>query len=286
MNSKKILVAGATGYLGRYIAQVLQEKGYDTTIIVRNTERLKQKQIFANSIIQAELTDPKSIIGCCEGIDVVISTVGITKQKEGFSYMDVDYQANANLLHEAQKSKVSKFIYISVLNGDKLTNLKICEAKERFVKALKNSELDYCIVRPNGFFSDLGEVFEMAKNGRAYIFGDGNLKINPIHGYDLATFCVEMIENQIQETEVGGPQILTQRQIAEIAFEVQHKPQKITYIPDWFRKFLISTARLFLSSKTFGPIEFFMTTLSMEMIAPQYGKRTLKGFFEELNLKK
>ena len=67
---------------------------------------------------------------------MVISTVGITRQKDGFTYMDVDYRENANLLSEAKRSGVKKFIYVSVLNGEKLSNLKICEAKERFVTEL------------------------------------------------------------------------------------------------------------------------------------------------------
>ena len=67
---------------------------------------------------------------------MVISTVGITRQKDGFTYMDVDYRENANLLSEAKRSGVKKFIYVSVLNGEKLSNLKICEAKEIFVTEL------------------------------------------------------------------------------------------------------------------------------------------------------
>lgn len=67
---------------------------------------------------------------------MVISIVGITRQKDGFTYMDVDYWGNANLLSEAKRSGVKKFIYVSVLNGEKLSNLKICEAKERFVTEL------------------------------------------------------------------------------------------------------------------------------------------------------
>ena len=85
----------------------------------------------------------------------VISTVGITKQKDGLTYMDVDYQANLNLLEEAKKSGVKKFIYVSVLNGEKLKATKICYAKEKFVERLKNSGIEYCVVRPNGFYSDI-----------------------------------------------------------------------------------------------------------------------------------
>ena len=104
-----------------------------------------------------------------------------------------------NLLEDALKHGVKKFIYVSVLHGEKLKHLKICEAKEAFVERLKSAGIDYCVIRPNGFFSDLSAFFDMAKNGRAYLLGNGEKKLNPIHGADLAEICVDAIKNP-QET--------------------------------------------------------------------------------------
>ncbi|MDX1351463.1 MAG: SDR family oxidoreductase [Thiomicrorhabdus sp.] len=280
---QKVLLAGATGYLGMCIAKELQQQACFFRAIARNPQKLEQNQIQANELIEAELTDPNAIKGCCEGIDVVISTVGITRQKDGLTYMDVDYQANINLMEEAKKSGVKKFVYVSVLNGDKLKNLKIGYAKELFVDALKNSGIDFCIVRPNGFFSDMTEFYNMAKQGRVYLFGSGELRANPIHGEDLAVVCVDAINQHNKEIEVGGPQILTQNEIASIAFDIMGKKPQITHIPDWIRVITLKLIKLFTTSKFYGPIEFFMTVMAMDMIAPEYGKRTLKEYFKKLH---
>ncbi len=279
---KKILLAGATGYLGGYIARELRKRDYHVRVIVRNLEKLNQKKIEATEILEAEITQPESIRGCCEKIDVVISTVGITRQKDRLTYMDVDYQANMNLLHQAKQSEVKKFIYVSVLNGEKLKDLKICEAKERFVEELEKSGTDYCIIRPNGFFSDMVEFYNMAKKGRIYLFGNGELKANPIHGKDLAAVCVDAIEKSDQEIVIGGPQTLTQNQIAATAFKILNKRPKITYIPNWIRIIILKLIKVFTGSKVYGPIEFFLTVMAMDMIAPEYGKHTLEDFFSEL----
>lgn len=280
---KKILLAGSTGYLGSYVAKELHKRSLFFRAIVRNTEKLKVNDIKANEVLQAEMTNPKSISGSCKGMDVVISTVGITRQKDGLTYMDVDYQANMNLLSEAKKSGVKKFIYISVLNGEKLRNLKICDAKERFVVQLKRSGVEYCIVRPNGFFSDMSEFFGMAKRGRIYLFGDGEQKANPIHGEDLATFCVDAVDKPDKEVEIGGPETLTQNEIASIVFEVLGKKPKVTHIPDWVRVAILKLVRLFTGSRVYGPVEFFMTVMAMDMLAPEYGKHKLNEFFTNLN---
>ena len=279
----KVLLAGSTGYLGSYIAKELQRQAYFCRAIARNPEKFKQKNIEANEVIKAELTEPVSITERCKDIDVIISTVGITKQKDGLTYMDVDYQANINLLEEAKKSGVKKFIYVSVLNGEKLRNLKICDAKEMFVEQLKRSGVDYCIVRPNGFFSDMSEFFNMAKRGRVYLFGNGELRANPIHGEDLATVCVDAIVRSDKEVEIGGPETLTQNEIASMAFDILGNKPKTTHIPDWVRVAILKVVRLFTGSKVYGPVEFFLTVMAMDMLAPEYGKHTLKEYFTNLN---
>ncbi len=274
----KVLLAGATGYLGRFITQELIVRNFETRIIVRNKEKVKIKAPNLE-IIEAQVTEPNSLKGICKDFDIVISTVGITRQKDGLTYMEVDYQANVNLIVEAQKSGVTKFIYISVLNGDKLRHIKGGEAKEKLVDYLKSSGLDYCIIRPNGFFSDMADFLKMAKGGRIYLFGNGELKMNPIHGKDLARLVVDAINQNKQEINVGGPDMLSQNEIAELALKAYKKNIKIVHLPDWIRRFVICFFRSFTNQKIYGPIEFFMTIMVMDMQAPKYGKEKLEDFF-------
>lgn len=281
--SMKILLAGATGYLGNHIAHQLESQAMDYQAIARDPDKLIQQGLNPTRIFQAELTKPTTLKNCCDGMDVVISTVGITRQKEGLTYMDVDYQANLNLLNEAVKSGVKKFIYVSVLNGKQLRHLKIGEAKERFVEELASSGIEYGVIRPNGFFSDMSAFYKMAQKGRIYLFGDGTFKSNPIHGADLAVCCIQAIEREQTEWNVGGPQTLTHNDIAKLAFDVVGKTPKITYIPNCVRGLTLTILRLFTCSKVYGPIEFFMTVMAMDMTAPEYGKHTLKQHFQHLN---
>ena len=124
----KHLIAGATGYLGGHLVQEMRRRGLDFRAIARNPEKLEAAGLDATQTLVAQVTEPETIKGCCEGVDVVLSTVGITRQKDGLTYTDVDYQGNRNLLDEALRAGVRKFVYLSVLNGDRLRDLKICDA--------------------------------------------------------------------------------------------------------------------------------------------------------------
>lgn len=278
MQAQNILLAGATGYLGRYIAKELANRQYHTTVVVRNKKKAQfdEKQYH---VVEAEATQPSTLKGICTNIDVVISTIGITRQKDGLTYMDVDYQANMNLLNEAKKAGVKKMIYISAINGDKLRHLKIFEAKEGFVDQLQKSGLAYTIIRPNGFFSDMGDFLTMAKRGTVYLFGHGNYQLNPIHGADLAEVCVDSITQPEKELVIGGPDLFSHNQLAALALDTWGKKQRIVHLPDWTRRLTIWAMRSFTSSKTYGPVEFFLTAMASDNIAPQHGKHHLKDFF-------
>lgn len=274
-----IILAGATGYLGSHLVKAMQDQHYSFKAIARNNKKLIQMGLNEDQILQAEATQAQTLKGLLEGADILISTIGITRQKDGLTYMDVDYQANLNLLEEAKKAGVKKFIYVAAINGDKMRHLKIMAAKEQFVDALKVSGMEYIIVRPNGFFSDMKDFLEMAKKGKVYLFGNGNFKLNPIHGEDLAKVILDTIDQSNVEIEVGGPDILSQNEIAEMALNAHGKSIKILHLPDWIRKAAIILVRVFSSSKTYGPIEFFLSMMGQDNIAPRYGILRLQSFF-------
>ena len=277
----EVLVAGATGYLGSYITRELLAREIKTRILVRDPSRiiLEDQNL---TVRKAEVTREETLKGLFKDIDTVISTIGITRQKDKLTYMDVDYRANVNLLEEAKRSGVKKFIYVSVLNGEHLRNLKICDAKERFVDDLKSSGLEYLIIRPNGFFSDMRDFLTMASGGRVFLYGKGESRLNPIDGRDLAKVIIDSMDQVNTEIEVGGPDLLSQNEIAALAFETFGKPVKVTHLPEWLRVLLLFLVRAFTREKTYGPIEFFMTTMVQDMIAPQYGEIHLRDFFEEM----
>ena len=146
---RKVLVAGATGYLGKYLVEELAKKNFEVYAITRNPKKIEElKRIGAHNVLVAEVTDKNALTGICKGIDIVISSVGKTKQKDKFKYMDVDYQANKDLLDEAQRADVKKFIYVSGLGSERFSDVSLYGAKLKFEKELKSSGINYAIAYP------------------------------------------------------------------------------------------------------------------------------------------
>lgn len=250
---QKVLVAGATGYLGKFVVSEFNRQGYWVRVLARNPEKLDKVGPFLepavmdkiNEVFIGQVTRPATLRRLCDDIDVVFSSIGITRQKDKLTFRDVDYQGNKNILNIALAKSVRKFIYVSVFNAHMYEYLEIVRTHEDFVRNLKDSGLDYAVIRPTGYFSDMSEFLKMAKSRRVYLIGNGENKINPIHGADLAKVCVDAVTGKEHEIPVGGPVTYSVQEIAELAFSTLGKNPKITRIPLWLAEFAVKAVRPF-----------------------------------------
>ena len=137
------------------------------------------------------------------------------------------------------------------------------------------------MIRPTGFFSDASEFLRMALSGRVYLIGRGDRRINPIHGEDLAKVCVNAAEEEKREVPVGGPDVYTYREIAELAFSVAGREPKITSIPPKLASLLIEAIRPF-SRHYYTLAKFFLIALQNDSVAPSTGVHHLEDYYREL----
>ncbi len=80
---------------------------------------------------------------------------------------------------------------------------------------------------------------------------------------------------------VGGPDVLTQKQAAELAFEVLGKTPTVTHLPIWLLRG--ATAAVRALSTQFGDLaEFIVTAGQVDGVAPAVGRMTLRTYFEGL----
>ena len=278
---KRVLVAGSTGYLGGFVVQELKSRGFFVRALARSAAGLDALRTLVDEVAEAEVTRPQTLEHVCDGIDVVFSSIGITRQKDGLTFRDVDYQGNKNLLDAAHRAGVGKFVYVSAFGARRLRHLDIVDAHEAFVDELAASGVEYTVLRPTGYFSDMGEVLEMARRGRVWLIGSGQSRVNPIHGADLAVSCADAIDGDQREIEVGGPETLTWREVAALAFRVLDRPARVSAVPEWLTWAVVRLVRLF--NRHQGELLAFFTTMATtDVVAPSTGTRTLEAHYREL----
>jgi uncharacterized protein YbjT (DUF2867 family) len=277
---KSVLLVGATGNVGKQVAREARRQGYDLTVVVRNAQKANDLAGIANHAIIAEVTDPKEVQGICKGIDVVISALGKSvspTDNSKASFYDVDFLANARILKEAVASGVKKFVYVSALHSERYTHLEYFKVHHDFSELLKQSGMDYSIIKPPSIFSAYLDVVDMAKKGRLANLGKGDKLTNPIYEGDLAVVCVNSIDSTKCEIEAGGKETFTRRQINELIQYHVNPSKKLPTMPAWVMEVMLPIIRI-LNKNLFDKFSFFVEVMQHDVVAPPVGQLTLKEY--------
>jgi len=123
---KRVLIAGATGYLGRYLCAEFQRRGWYVIALVR--KGTQAVPIAADQLVEAQATDPMTLKGVMTGLDLVVSCLGLTRPADRQGYWDVDYKANLNLLREAEQAGISRFAYIHLFGASDMEQVPVIAA--------------------------------------------------------------------------------------------------------------------------------------------------------------
>lgn len=282
---KKVLVAGATGQLGRYVCRESKRRGYWVRALVRDEKKLGDVRDAVDDVFVGDLTRPETLKGACEGVQVVFSAAAspltLNFAEGRATHQRVDYLGNKNLLAEAVAVGVEKFVYVSVFGAEDHRGLAYVDAHEELVGELKECGLKYAVVRPTGFFSAMAEILKMAGRGPVLSIGRGGSRTNPIHEADLAVVCVDAVEGDAREIEAGGPETYTRREITELAFEALGKKPRLIRVPAWAFAPVLAALKPF-NARLHALMLFFVAVAQRDAVAPARGERSLRSYFREI----
>jgi len=157
---EKILIVGATGSTGKRIIEILNNsQSFEPVAMIRKEE---QKSIFEDMEVQwvhgdLEQDDLDPVM---KDIDKVIFAAGSGGDTGPGKTTEVDEEGAIKIIDAAKNSKVKKFIMLSSMGADEPSSHKELEhylnAKAAADKHLKESGLNYTILRPGALTDDLG----------------------------------------------------------------------------------------------------------------------------------
>ena len=264
----KVVLAGAFGNLGADILKCLVADGHDIVAAdLRETavEGCEGKYKF----VAIDATNPATLMGLCEGADVVITTMGLTGASTRFTSYDIDYKGNMNLYEECKRAGVKKFNYISVISCDEpgAEEVPMLHAKYLVEEEIKKYPMEYVIYRPTGYFYDIAKVFKpyIDKGEMQLLKGYGNVKANVVDCPDFARFIVDHMNDTNVTYNVGGKETYTYEEMAAMCFDAAKKPLKIKWQPKWMFNILANLPMIKKAGKH-DIILFSKWTLSHDLV--------------------
>jgi uncharacterized protein YbjT (DUF2867 family) len=277
------LVTGATGDLGRRIVRTLCDRNLPVRAFTRLTSRYSELENRGAEIFIGDLLQERDIEKACQGVQCVISAHGSNDSNRG-NAQTLDYRANINLIDQAKAAGAEHFVFTSVLGVDRgYEDAPVFKAKRAVEKYLAVCGLNYTILRPSGFASNLLPLAERFRQTGIYLMiGDPKIRTSIVSTDDLARIAslasqVEAAKNQT--FAVGGPEILERQDIPKIFSRIFNREPLVINIPigvvDGIR-----TAIGFFDADTQKALGTFRTLLSNEFYCSADEIQRLERTFE------
>ena len=215
----RILLTGATGFIGSAFARKLREQDHALRLAVRDVDRGKRYWPDAE-IVQADfanLVDSAGWQPLLADVDVVINAVGLISEHGGETFETVHVKAALALFDAAERSTVKRVIQISALGADAAATTAFHRSKRTADQALLDSDLACCIVQPSLVYgsggSSAAQFDRMALQAFIALPGQGMQRVQPIHIDDLCDAITALLQMPIMPSRLAavGAQCVTLR---------------------------------------------------------------------------
>lgn len=206
----KVIITGATGFVGRYVVEKLLSKGYEVGCLVRSVE--KTRKLFGERIkvYKVDFENPDSLKKAFEEFQphYLIHLIGILfeDKRRGQSFMRVHYLYSKNLYEVSKEyGGIKKVVHMSALGTHKDAPSMYHRTKYMAEEELKKSGLSYSIMRPSIILGPEQRLFydmwRITKYLRVMALpGGGSYLFQPVDVRDVACAFVEALE--LQENKI------------------------------------------------------------------------------------
>ena len=249
-NSKLVTVFGGSGFVGRHIVWSLVCKGYRVRAAVRRPDiaGYLQPMGFVGQIypVQANLRFANSVAHAVEGADVVVNAVGILAPTGAQTFETVHTEGARRVAKAAKDAGVARLVHISAIGANKASPAKYAQTKALGEEATFAAFPSAVVLRPSIIFGPEDAFFNrFAKMARISPFlpliGGGSTRFQPVFVGDVGHAAVAAATGAGMPGtiyEIGGPEVLSFRDLLKATLEFSDRERFLLPIPFWMAKLM------------------------------------------------
>ena len=225
MVTKKVLVLGASGQIGRHLIRKLTKNNYVVTAVTRNLHQkgysLKtQSPIGFLEIVEANIFNQEKLNNIIKNHEICINLIGILFEKKNNTFQNIHVNFPSILSKICKENNIEKLIHISALGIEKSIDSNYAISKLEGENKIKNSFQGAVILKPSIVYSvddNFTTNFMTLLNRLPFmpLYYEGKTKFTPIHVTDLAQIIFDVVHGKVNEQtiECVGPEIFSFKEI-------------------------------------------------------------------------
>ena len=235
IKARRITVFGGTGFIGRHVVRRLAQRGDRITVVARHDARFLQPMGDVGEIVLllGNLREAALVQKAVAGADAVVNLVGILAETGRQRFDAIQHQGAARIAEAAVAAGVARLIQLSAIGADPESPSKYACSKGLGEQSVLAACPAATILRPSIVFGPEDQFFnrfaEMACTLHALpLIGGGATRYQPVYVGDVADAVLAALDRPEaagRTYELGGPEILSFRQLMEILLQEIRRPQ-------------------------------------------------------------
>jgi NADH dehydrogenase len=228
MSKGLVTVFGGSGFIGRYAARTLVERGWRVRVAVRRVHTAIDVRLAGPpgwvDIVQANVRDRASIDRALEGADAVVNLVGVLFESGKQTYDGAQAEGAALVAEAAAAKGITRFVQVSAIGADAESKSPYGRTKAAGEASVRQAVPTATILRPSIVFGAEDQFFNrFAALARSAPFlpaiGGGKTKFQPVYAGNVAEAIAAAVDRADvggKTYELGGPGVYTFNQIYDI----------------------------------------------------------------------
>jgi NADH dehydrogenase len=247
-NDTLITIFGGSGFLGRHLVRALAKRHYRIRVAVRRPDLAGHLQPLGRvgqiHAVQANVRHAGSVEAAVRDADVAVNLVGILFER-GRQRFDTVQAFGAEQVALAAANQGARMVQVSAIGADEKSTSAYARAKAEGERAVLAATPQAAIMRPSIMFGPEDDFFnKFAALARMLpalpLIGGGLTRFQPVFVGDVAEALARAVDgNAAPGTiyELGGPQVLTFKELMEYVLATVERRRLLIPIPFALAKF-------------------------------------------------
>jgi uncharacterized protein YbjT (DUF2867 family) len=232
-----LLLTGATGLVGSALLRRLTARGEPVRCLVRDPRRLGPERVRVQITI-GDLTDPRAYRQALRGARTVVHLAASYRDQPHATIEELSGLATWRLLRAAEHAGVDHFVFFSTLGASPTHRSRLQRSKAIAEQAVEAADLRTTTFAPSLVYSPgdrrLARLERLAWLPAVPLAGRGRARTEPIWADDVADCVMAALDRPPAEHaryELAGPDLLSHREIAELALRAAHRRRRLVPVP-------------------------------------------------------